>query len=140
MSQYYDNFIQHGYGDSENAKWRDLDDATLKELGIKKMAHRKRILLDQINTGDFDFGEDKSQIALMDDELYRKKEKNELNKTPNGATPNADELYRAPSELTLNGIAQPTTAGQSDEDDEEGSGQDEDDEEEMDDLLYQKPD
>merc|ERR1719384_2722412 len=43
LAQYYDNFIENGFGDS-TASTQPLDHDILKEMGITKAAHRMTIL------------------------------------------------------------------------------------------------
>merc|ERR1712178_233573 len=98
------------------------------------MAHRKRILLDQINTEDFNFGEDKSAMNVTDDELYRRKsvKDDDGKETPAGATPKQSQHIVVPSEITnmtLNGVNQNVTDQGLDDiedvpdEEDEGSGQ-----------------
>merc|ERR1712107_205448 len=155
LTQYFDLFVEHGYG-ADTSQLKKLDDATLIRMGIKKMAHRKRILLEQINTEDFNFGEDASETLLDGfgdgDEMYRRKsvkaQKDEEIATPAGATPSdpnkkQPEHAVVPSDLTLNGIGQNliTERGSSGDEveDEEEDEEEEDSDAVIDDLLYQKP-
>ena len=126
MVQYYDTFIQHGFGDAISAL-QTINDGDLTMMGISKLAHRKIILMQVANNGilaqnvssinirtdDIDYGEDLMGLPQdgdgdedeedEDDTMYRRRAQSKMENDDNinivtpGMTPTN-------SQLTLNGM------------------------------------